>query len=76
VSDETQEWQWSATNWSVDGRLPWGAPYSTKDEARSAAQSYYDDAKRTGRKVLCNEGKLVAVTLASRTDRTEYFLNP
>jgi hypothetical protein len=54
-----------------------GAP-RTRRRTRpgSAAQSFYDDAKRTGRTVLCNDGKMVAVTLASRTDRTETFLNP
>ncbi len=71
-----EDWRWSAGNWSVDGHRPDGGPYTTKDEARKAAQWYYDNAKRTGRKVRCNGGRIVAVTLSSPSEKTEVFLDP
>jgi len=76
MTTDSEDWRWSAANWSVDGRPPWGGPYTTKGEAKEAAQWYYNDAKRTGRKVLCQGGKIVAVTLSSPSEKTEVFLNP
>jgi hypothetical protein len=76
VTNNSEDWRWSAGNWSVDERRPDGGPYTTKDEARKAAQSYYDDAKRTSRKVRCNGGRIVAVTLSSLSEKTEVFLDP
>jgi hypothetical protein len=76
VTDDSEDRYWSAANWSADGHRPDGGPYPTKDEARSAAQDYYDNAKRTGRKVRCNGGRIVAVTLSSLSEKTEVFLDP
>ena len=76
MTNDSEDWRWSAANLSVDGRPPWGGPYSTKDEARQAAQSYYDNAKKTGRKVRRHGGKIVAVTLSSPREKTEVFLDP
>ena len=76
MTNDSEDWRWFAANWSVDGHCPDGGPYPTKDEAREAAQSYYDDAKRTHRKVRCNVAKMVAVTLKSPSEATEVYLNP
>jgi hypothetical protein len=76
MMEKSDDWRWSAANWSVDERAPWGGPYPTKDVARQAAQSYYNDAKGTGRKVRCYDGRIVAVTLSSANQTTEVFLDP
>jgi hypothetical protein len=76
VTDDSEDWHWYAANWSVDGYRPDGGPYPTKDEARKAAQDYYNDAKRTHRKVQVQVRKIVAVTLKSPSEKTEVFLDP
>ena len=78
MSDDSEVWHWGAANWSVDGRPPSGGPYSTKEDARNAAQSYYDDANRTHRKVRCHGGRIVAVYLHCPTTntKTEVYLTP
>jgi hypothetical protein len=76
VSDDSEAWYWAAANWTVDDHPPSGGPCSTKDDARKAAQSYYDDAKRTGRKVRCRGGRIVAVTLHCPSTKTEVYLKP
>ena len=76
MRDDSEDWFWSAANWTVDDRRPDGGPYTTKDDARKAAQSYYDDAKRTGRKVRRRDGRIVAVSLHCPSAKTEVFLDP
>lgn len=76
MTNDSEEWRLSAANWSVYGQQyrPDCGPYPTKQEAREAAQSYYNNARS---KVQCRGGKIVAVTLSCPGRKPEeVFLNP